>query len=113
MDATDRRVVGEEKANIDQLPDPDHLASHEMWLCIMASSRGVFLGIRGGGVPPGTPDPDLISQPRPQGAFPGFGGGKAGEKRPGDKVAYFRPKNCHYALPFLDLASKIHILFQT
>ena len=67
MDATDRRVVGEEKANIDQLPDPDHLASHEMWLCIMASSRGVFLGIRGGGVPPGTPDPDRISQPRPQG----------------------------------------------
>ena len=38
---------------------------------------------------------------------------KAGEKRPGDKVAYFRPKNCHYPLPFLDLASKIHILFQT
>ena len=75
MDATDRRVVGEEKANIDQLPDPDHLASHEMWLCIMASSRGVFLEIRGGGVPPGTPDPDLIAQPRPQGAFPGFGGG--------------------------------------
>ena len=38
---------------------------------------------------------------------------KAGEKRPGDKVAYFRPKNCHYPPPFLDLASKIHILFQT
>ena len=38
---------------------------------------------------------------------------KAGEKRPGDKVAYFRPKNCHYPLPFLDLACKIHILFQT
>ena len=75
MDATDRRVVEEEKANIDQLPDPDPLASHEMWLCIMACSRGVFLGIRGGGVPPGTPDPDRISQPRPQGAFPGFGGG--------------------------------------
>jgi len=38
---------------------------------------------------------------------------KAGEKRPGDEVAYFRPKNCHYSPPFLDLASKIQILFQT
>ena len=60
------------------------------------------------------PNPDPISQPRPQGAFPGFGPtSKAGEKRPGDEVAYFRPENCHYPQPFLDLASKIHILFQT
>ena len=37
---------------------------------------------------------------------------KAGEKRPGDEVVYFRPKNCHYPHPFLDLASKIHVLFR-
>ena len=28
-----------------------------------------------GRVPQGTPDPDPTSQSRPQGAFPGFGGG--------------------------------------
>ena len=103
MDATDRRVVGEEKANIDQLPDPDHLASHEMWLCIMASSRGVFLGIRGGGVPPGTPDPDRISQPRPQGAFPGFGGGashlQSRGKAPWGQGCLFQTKKLSLSTP--------------
>ena len=45
-----------------------------MWLYIMANSQGLFLANRGGGVPPGLQNPDPISQPRPQGAFPGFGG---------------------------------------
>ena len=61
-----------------------------------------------GGVAPGSPNPDPISQPRPQGLFPGFGGGagKAGERRPGDEVAYLRPKNVIFSHPFSDLASK-------
>ena len=87
-----------------------------MWLYIMANSRGVFLGIRGGGVPPGTPNPDPISQIRPQGAFPGFGGGashvQSRGKAPWGRGCLFQTKNCHYSHPFLDLASKIHILFR-
>lgn len=38
-----------------------------------------------GGVPQGTPDPDPTSQSRPQGAFPGFGGGALTSKS--EKIA--------------------------
>ena len=46
--------------------------------------RGVLLGILGGGVPPGSPNPDTISD-----------------------------QNCHFSHPFSDIASKIHIHSQT
>ena len=46
---------------------------------------GVLLGILGGGVPPGSPNPDTD----------------------------FRPKKCNFSHPFSDQASKIHTRFQT
>ena len=48
--------------------------------------REVFLGIRGGGVPPGSPNPDPTSDP---------------------KIDIFHTRT------FSDLASKIHTRFQT
>ena len=47
-------------------------------------ARGLLLGILGAGVPPGSPNPNPISD-----------------------------KTCHFSHPFTDLASKIHVSSQT
>ena len=76
-----------------------------MWLCIMGVCHKVLQILT------------LLHNLVPRALFlaleVGRSTSKAGEKRPGDEVANFRPKHCHYPHPILDLASKIHILFQT
>ena len=81
-----------------------------MWLYVMANSRGV--GVCHQALQILT----LFHKFVPRALFLALEVGrptsKAGEKRPGDEVVYFRPNNCHYPHLFSDLASKIHILFR-
>ena len=53
---------------------------------VKTASVGTYLSLKilGGGVPPGSPNPDPISN----------------------------PKKCHFSHPFSDLASNIHARFQ-